>query len=149
MRAEPLEIIGSAFSPKPALTPKQRRSVRIVLGVTVATSVLSFLFWWPTFADVCRFAFLVCFPAGLFLLGLRYSSQSRDHQLLPWLALLHCAFLGIVIYLWRVSPARLSVHNPDFVFGFEALEFAVFLLLREVDAARQNGRVTTNRHIAN
>jgi hypothetical protein len=62
---------------------------------------------------------------------------------------LHCAFLGIVIYLWRVSPARLSVHNPDFVFGFEALEFAVFLLLREVDAARQNGRVTTNRHIAN
>jgi hypothetical protein len=28
-----------------------------------------------------------------------------------------------------VSPAKLSVRNPDFIFGFQVLEFGVFLLV--------------------
>ena len=69
MCAEPLNLRG-AGSPRPALTAKQTRLLWIVLGVTFTTVLLSYCFWWPRFLDLCRFAFLCCFPAGISLQGL-------------------------------------------------------------------------------
>ena len=130
MQAEPLNLRSSVPSQRPALTAKQTRVVNIVLGLTGASILFSFCFWWPTFSDLSRFAYLCLFPVGLlFLLGLRFSRQFRDRKSFPWFALLHCAFLGVAVYLWHVSPAKLSVRNPDFIFGFQVLEFGVFLLL--------------------
>ena len=63
---------------------------------------------------------------------MQFSSRLRDRKLFPWFALLHCAFLGVAIYLWRVSPEKLSVRNGDFVFGFQVLEFGAFLLLTKL-----------------
>jgi len=130
MQAELLNLRSSVPSQRPALTAMQTRFVNIVFGLTGASILFSFCFWWPTFSDLSRFAYLCLFPVGvLFLLGLRFSRQLRDRKSFPWFALLHCAFLGVAINLWRVSPAKLSVRNPDFIFGFQVLEFAVFLLL--------------------
>ena len=120
MRAEPLNLRG-AGSPRPALTAKQTRLLWIVLGVTFTTVLLSYCFWWPRFSDLCRFAFLCCFPAGIFLLGLACCSQKRDRKFFPWFVLLYCTLLGIAIYLWRVSPAKLSVRNGDFALGSRPL----------------------------
>jgi hypothetical protein len=130
MLAQPLNLRGSVPSQPPALTVMQTRFLNIVLGLTGASILFSFCFWWPTFSNLSRFAYLCLFPVGvLFLLGLRFSRRLRDQKSFPWFALLHCAFLGVAIYLWRVSPAKLSVRNPDFIFGFQVLEFGVFLLL--------------------
>jgi hypothetical protein len=130
LQAEPLNLRSSAPSQRPALTARQTRLVNIVLGLTGASILFSFCFWWPTFSDLSRFAYLCLFPVGLFfLLGLRFSPRLRDQKFFPWFALLHGAFLGVAIYLWQESPARLSVRNPDFIFGFQVVEFAFFLLL--------------------
>jgi hypothetical protein len=132
LQAEPLNLRSSP-SERPALTARQRRLGNLVLGLTGASILLSFCFWWPTFSDLSRFAYLCLFPVGVFfLLDLRFSRNLRDQKFFPWFALLHCAFLSIAIYLWQLSPARLSVRNPDFIFGFQVVEFALFLLLIRV-----------------
>jgi hypothetical protein len=131
--AEPLNLRDSTHTQRPALSAKQVRVVNIALWLTLASALLSFCFWWPKFSDLSRFAFLCCFPVGVyFLLGLRFSSRLRDRKFFPWFALLHFAFLCLAIYLWRVSPEKLSVHNPDFVFGFMVIEFAIFLFLTKL-----------------
>jgi hypothetical protein len=130
LQAEPLSLRSSTPLQRPVLTASQRLLANIVLGLTGASILLSFCSWWPTFSDVSRFAYLCLFPVGVFfLLGLRLSRNLRDQKFFPWFALLHCAFLGIAIYLWQVSPVKLSVRNPDFIFGFQVVEFALFLLL--------------------
>jgi len=129
LQAEPLNLRGSP-SQRPVLTARQKRLVNIVFGLTGASILFSFCSWWPTFSDLSRFAYLCLFPVGVFfLLGLRLSRNLRDQKAFPWFGLLHVAFLGIAIYLWQASPARLSVRNPDFIFGFQVIEFALFLLL--------------------
>lgn len=130
LQEEPLNLRSSARSQRPALTARQNLLVNVILGLTGASILFSFCFWWPTFSDLSRFVYLCLFPVGVFfLMGLRLSRQLRDQKFFPWFALLHCAFLGIAIYLWHLSPTRLGVRNPDFVFGFQVVEFALFLLL--------------------
>ena len=125
-----LNLRSSVPSQRRALTAMQTRFLNIALGLTGASVLFSFCVWWPKFSDLSRFAYLCLFPVVVFfLLSLRFSRQLRDRRFFPWFALLHCAFLGVAIYLWRVSPAKLSVRNPDFIFGFQVLEFGVFLLV--------------------
>jgi hypothetical protein len=102
---------------------------------TVTILLLGFMsccFWWPTFSDVSRFAFLCYFPAIFpFCFGVvRWIPQldGRGKRRIVAIVLAgHCALLAGSVFLWRAGSGNFNIRNPDFVFSFMAVEVALFM----------------------
>lgn len=111
--------------------------------IVTALALSSFAFWWPTFATVARFAFLCCFPA---IFPFRYAlvrspltlREARKHRALATMAIIHCVLLAGLVFAWRALSTRVTIGNPDVVFGFMAVEVTVMILLARLTRRKSN-----------
>jgi len=103
------------------------------LSVTVL-GVLSFFFWWPMFAASMRFVFLCCFPV-IFPFGYALAHPGKVFQstkmrrVLGIVLGIHCVLLIALLVSLKTFPLYVTLDNPDFVFGFMAVETAAMVLV--------------------
>lgn len=95
---------------------------------------LSCAFWWSTFADIARFAFLCCCPALFpFCYALVFAPpglhERRRRKPLIIMLWVHFSLVAGLVFTWTKFPTRLGIENPDVVGGFLALEVVVIILL--------------------
>jgi hypothetical protein len=110
---------------------------RVAVTVVIAFAILSFAYWWPTFADVARFAFLCCFPAVFpFCYALVRSAPSLRERwksrVLTIVVGVHCILLAGLVVAWIKFSSSVTIRDPEVVFGFMVVEVAVILLLGRV-----------------
>ena len=130
---KPISLDASSLNSETKSTTPDSFDKLAALIVT-ALALSSFAFWWPAFATVARFAFLCCFPAIFpFCYALARSApglrEPQKHRALAIMAIIHCVLLTGLVFAWRVFSTRVTIGNPDVVFGFMAVEAAVMILL--------------------